>query len=130
MLLLAALLCAPPTSAQSPDDGFLAALGELCEASFADKERIVEQLSERGHPGARPVLTALLEDRLFFRQQDRKIFIVKSTDDKLASFELIDPLSLKDVGPVARDDLTKIGTNNRLRKLLRTTVARFDLSTP
>jgi len=39
-------------------------------------------------------------------------------------------VSLQDAGSGPRDDLTKIGTNNRLRKLLRTTIARFDLSSP
>jgi urea transport system permease protein len=129
-LLLAAVLFAPHALAQSRDDGFLAALGGLGEASFPDKEKIVERLSESGHPSARPVLTALLEDRLYVRPQDQKIFIVKSGDDSLASFELVDPLSLRDAGTSPRDALAKIGTNNSLRKLLKLTVARFDLSSP
>jgi len=33
-------------------------------------------------------------------------------------------------GSSPRDDLTKIGTNNRLRRALRTNVARFGLSSP
>jgi urea transport system permease protein len=130
LLLLAAVLFAPHARAQSQDDGFLAALGELREASFLDKEAIVGRLVEAGHPSARPVLTALLEDRLYFRGQDQKIVIVKSTADDLTSFELVDPLSLKDAGSIPRDELTRIGTNNRFRKLLRTAVARFDLSSP
>jgi len=129
-LLLAATLFAPDALAQSRNDGFLAALGELREASFPDKEKIVERLSESGHPSARPVLTALLEDRLYVRPQDQKIFLVKSGDDSLASFELVDPLSLRDAGSSPRDALTKVGTNNSLRKLLKLTVARFDLSSP
>jgi urea transport system permease protein len=129
-LLLSAVLFAPHALAQSRDDGFLAALGELSEASFPDKQKIVERLSESGHPSARPVLTALLEDRLYVRPQGQKIFIVKSGDDTLASFELVDPLSLRDAGSSPRDALTKIGTNNSLRKLLKLTVARFDLSSP
>ena len=44
--------------AQSPDEAFLAALGELREASFPDKEAIVERLSAERPPeraaGARP----------------------------------------------------------------------------
>ena len=39
------------------------------------------------------MLTALLEDRLYFRNDDQKIFIVKSADGDLASFDLIDPAS-------------------------------------
>ena len=76
----------------------------------------------------RAVLTALLEDRLYFRNSDQKIFIVKAADaDPL---NLIDPLSLKDAGSAPADSLTKIGTNNGLRSTLRTTVAHFSLSSP
>jgi urea transport system permease protein len=130
MLLFAAAMFAPSAFAQSGDQDFLTALGELRDASFVDKATIVERLSDSGQLSARPVLTALLEDRLYFRTRDRKIFIVKSTDDSLAALQLVDPLSLNDAGTAARDDLTKIGTNNGLRKLLRTTIARFDLASP
>jgi urea transport system permease protein len=128
MLLLAAAVFAPSLFAQTRDESFVATLAELRDASFLDKEQIVQRLSESGHASARAVLTALLEDRLYVRQQDQAIVIVKSADESLASFELIDPVSLNDAGSVARDGLTKIGTNNRLRKLVKTTVARFDLS--
>ena len=115
--------------AQSPQDAtFLATLGELREASYSDKATIVERLSQTSHPSVRAVLTALLEDRLYFRNSDQKIFIVKTADaDPL---NLIDPLRLKDAGSAAADSLTQIGTNNGLRRVLRTTVARFGLSSP
>ena len=68
--------------AQSPSDAsFLSTLGELRDATFADKEKIVERLSQSGHPSVRAVLTALLEDRLYFRNSDQKIFIVKAADE-------------------------------------------------
>src|SRR5436309_5876131 len=51
-------------------------------------------------------------------------------DDAVAPFDLVDPVSLQDAGSGARDEVIRIGTNNRLRKLLKTTVARFDLSSP
>src|SRR6267142_1366217 len=82
-----------------------------------------------GHPGAGNVLTAMLEDRLFYTP-DRRIVIAKATDDGLRAFALIDPVSLKDIGSAPVADLTKIGTNNRLRRFLRTTVARFGLANP
>jgi urea transport system permease protein len=127
-LLLAVLSVAFPALGQSPDAGFLAALGELREASFPDKEKVVERLSESGHASARWVLAAWLDDRLCVRQGDQKIFIVKSTDDSVASFHLVDPVSLRDAGSAPREDLTKIGTNNHLRRQLKIAVARFDLS--
>ncbi len=128
-LLLLACWGSVPVHAQSPNDTtFLATLGELREATYSDKESIVERLSRGGHPSVRAVLTALLEDRLYFRNSDQKVFIVKTADaDPLT---LIDPLSLKEAGSAPADSLTKIGTNNGLRRVLRTTVAHFALSSP
>ena len=91
-----------------------APLGELREASFADKEAIADRLLASGHPSAQAVLTALLEDRLYTRNSDQAVFIVKSADDALPTLDLIDPVTLKASGGAPRDDLTRIGTNNRL----------------
>src|SRR5262249_11897119 len=52
------------------------------------------------------------------------------TGEGIAVYELIDPLSLLSAGAAAPDDLGKIGTNNRLRRVLRTTVARFAFENP
>ena len=115
--------------AQSPNDAaFLATLGALRDATFADKEKIVDRLVQSGHPNARIVLTAFLEDRLYFRNDDQKVILVKSTDENSPALDLIDPLSLKGAGSAPVDNLTKIGTNNRLRRVLQTTLARFGLS--
>ena len=129
LLLLLALRGVVPVGAQSPNDAtFLATLGELREADYSAKASIVERLSLGGHPSVRAVLTAFLEDRLYFKNDDQKIFIVKSADSD--PLNLIDPLTLKDAGSAPADSLTKIGTNNGLRRTLRTTVAHFALSSP
>ena len=74
------------------------------------------------------MLTALLDDRLYYRNSDQKIFIVKSADaDPL---DLIDPLSLKAAGKAPADGMSKIGTNNSLRSTLRMIVAHYSLSSP
>src|SRR5437870_1860510 len=128
-LLLLALWDIVPVHAQSPNDAsFTSTLGELREATYSDKASIVERLSRSGHPSIRAVLTALLEDRLYFRNNDQKVFLAKSAEGD--PLNLIDPLSLKDAGSSAADSLTKIGTNNSLRRTLRTTVAHFGLSSP
>ncbi len=129
LVLLLTLWGLVPAHAQSPNDAsFLSTLGELREATYSDKASIAERLSQGGHPSVLAVLTALLEDRLYYRNSDQKIFIVKVADaDPL---NLIDPLSLKDAGSAPADGLTKIGTNNSLRRTLRTTVAHFALSSP
>src|SRR6187455_1254413 len=84
-MLLLALWGVRSAHAQSPSDSaFLSILGELREASFPDKVSIVDRLSQTGHPSVRVVLTALMEDRLFYRTaekpEDQKMVIVKSTE--------------------------------------------------
>jgi len=132
-MLLLALWGADPAHAQPPapasnDATFLSTLGELREADYSAKAAIVERLGQGGHPSVRAVLTAFLEDRLYFRNDDQKVFILKTADGD--PLNLVDPISLKDAGSAPADSLTKIGTNNGLRRTLRTTVAHFALSSP
>jgi urea transport system permease protein len=126
LVLLLAVASVTRIYAQSPKDAaFLSVLGELREASYSDKASIAERLSQTGHSSVRVVLTALLEDRLYYRNSDQKVFVVKTADaDPLA---LIDPLSLKAAGSAPADGMTKIGTNNSLRHTLKMTVAHFSL---
>src|SRR5437016_291202 len=81
----------PPVS-PGPDAAFLATLGELREASYADKATIVERLSQGGHPSVRAVLTAFMEDRLYYNS-DQRVLIAKSAE--VDPLNLIDPVSLK-----------------------------------
>lgn len=129
LLLLLAGGNAAPVYAQTPSDAsFLATLGELPSATFDDKDKIVERLTQSGHRNVQPVLTAFLEDRLYFRNQDQKIFLVKPGEQDSPTLDLIDPLTLQGAGSGSADDFTKIITNNHLRRVLETTLARFGLS--
>ncbi len=119
---------AQTTALPGNDATFLATLGELREASYSDRASIAERLGQTGHPSVRAVLTAFLQDRLYFRTSDQKVFIVKAADTD--PLNLIDPLSIKDAGTASADSLTAIGTNNGLRSTLRTIVAHFALESP
>jgi urea transport system permease protein len=102
----------------------------LRDASFPDKEAAVEALAKSGHTSTRAVLAAFLEDRLMVRAPDQGVFIATSADETTPATDLLDPLTLKKVGSSPRDALTRIGTNNRLRRVLKGLVARFDLANP
>jgi urea transport system permease protein len=128
-MLLPALWSIGHVYAQAPGDAaFLSTLGELREATYSDKAAIAERLSQTGHRSVRAVLTALMEDRLAYRNSDQKIVIVQTADEDPA--KLIDPLTLKSAGSAPADSLTKIGTNNGLRHTVRTVLAHFSLSSP
>ena len=103
-------------------------MAEFADANFREKEAVAERLLATGHPSVREVLTALLEDRLFVRESDGRVFVVESNDERLAAYRLIDPASLDGVEAVDPDLLQRIITNNRLRRFLRATMARFELS--
>src|SRR5665213_660843 len=132
VLLLLASRSAGTAHAQSPSDAaFVATLGELRDASFADKDAIVQKLAQSGHPNVRAVLSALQEDRLYYRNDDMKVFLIKTAAaDDATSLDEIDPVTLKSAGSVSTDNVTKIGTNNHLRRVLQTTLARVGLSSP
>jgi urea transport system permease protein len=127
-LLLAALAFSSPAIAQTADEAFIAKLGELREATFADRERIAAELVDSRHARVRDVLTALLEDRLYARPSDMRVFITRPAGEDAQSLELLDPLTLEPAGSAPRDSLDRIGTNNRVRKALRVAAARFDLA--
>ena len=76
MLLPAALfLFARPLCAQTADETFTGWLGGLRDGSYVDKEQIVEQMTTSGHPSTRAVLAAFIEDRLFARNSDQRVFL-------------------------------------------------------
>ena len=129
-LLIALLLLAPAASGQAPDDMFRATLGELREASFADKEAIVDKVIASAHPSTQAVLGALRDDRLYFLNSDQAIVVVDTADDTLPTWNLLDPVTLKTAASAPPDQLTKIGVNNRLRRVLRIALARYGLSSP
>ena len=131
-LLLAGCLAGFPVSApaQTGDDAFRALVGELAGASLREKEAIAGSLVATGHGSVRAVLTALLEDRLVERQDNGQVFVVASNDERLTAFQLIDPATLADVEAIAPDRLDRIITNNRLRRFIRTAIARFSASGP
>ena len=121
---------APPAAASTPaaPTDFAGLVTSLRDAGFADKEAIVEQLVASGHASARVVLRAFLEDRLVVRAPDQGVFVATSADETLPTADLLDPVTLKPVGSTPRDALTRIGTNNRLRRVLKGLVARTELA--
>lgn len=110
-----------PATAQATD-AFSEALGALPQASFSDKEQIVGDLLKAGHPQTRIVLAAFLEGNLY-ADASGKVWI-------LSAGAASDPLTGAAAPGVVEDDLSKIGTNNRLRKALKGAIAQFDLSSP
>jgi urea transport system permease protein len=102
-------------------------LQQLPEASYADKQALIKQLTDTHDPRVRVILNALLEGSLYARSSDSQVFIAQADGDNLA---LTDPLTGAAAGSASADGFAKIGVNNQLRKALHVALAQFDLSSP
>jgi urea transport system permease protein len=115
---------APFTWADAQQD-FAAALAQLPNASYSEKDAIVKQLVSLQQPGTKQILQAFLDGNLNARTSDGKIFIATEAD---AQYQLTDAVTQQDAGRADPAGFDKIGTNNGLRKTLRSAIAQFDLA--
>ena len=109
ILALLLLASAAPLASAADDAGFQSALAALASSSFKDKQDAVIAVAATRHPNARAVLAALLEGNLYYRREDRKVFIVAAND---ASFALTDPVSMTAwMASTCRIFIARSGTN-------------------
>ncbi|MBA4286559.1 MAG: urea ABC transporter permease subunit UrtB [Xanthomonadaceae bacterium] len=113
---------APAVPTAFPD--VLRALGG---ASLSERSALLDALLAAKHPNTAAVLQAWLEDHLHVRDADGAVFITAETD---AGYALTDPATLATSGPEPADGFSKVGSNNSLRKLLRSALASFTLGSP
>ena len=123
--------------ADAPADAALsfdAALSALPEASYSDKESLLQQIAVSGHPQAGAVIRALLDGRLLTTADGAIVIAAVDTDAATADTAAAPTLSVAATGAAApavpADSLKKIGTNNRLRKTLKGLVAQLSLADP
>jgi urea transport system permease protein len=125
---LTALLMLTVAAAEDKVD-LASELSALPQASYADKTDIIGKLATLREPNVRTVLAALLDGSLYARQSDHRVFILSPTAQD-GQIQLTDPLTGQSAGSARADGFERIGTNNSLRKVLRTAIAKFDLSSP
>jgi urea transport system permease protein len=124
----AAPAAVPLTAAQGQ---FQALLAQLKSAGydFDAKARLVREMAGTGAPGTRAFLAQLLQENVYSREPDGRVFIARSLAD---GYELIDPLTGEPAGTVSADafnnDFDPIGINDQLRAVLQGLLAQFDLS--
>jgi urea transport system permease protein len=107
--------------------GLTQLLQQLPSAGFSDKQALIKQLAEYHDPRVRPILTGLLEGKVYSRTSDGRVFLTEADGDNL---KLIDPMTGAASGSAAADDFAKVTVNNSLRKALRVSLAQYDLTSP
>ena len=122
LVLLAGLAHAAP-----PDAAYAEAVQALPEASFREKAALVATLVTQGHPNARPLLAAMLDNRLY--ANDRGVFIADAETTTDAEPVWRDALTLNPAA-VSLGSRDRVRTNNSLRAALKVGLAQFDLADP
>ena len=130
VVLLAVVGCLHPAAAADVStvaSPFAAAVAELPTASYSRKAELVRGLAELHQPGTKELLGALLAGNVYARSSDGKVFIVAPAG---SGYVLTDPLTGRGAGTVPEEGFEKVVMNNALRRVLRSALAEFDLSSP
>ena len=128
LLLTSCLLFSSTSVADTTDtDAFKQALIALHTKSYKDKEKAIEALVKTKDTRVQSILEAMLSARLFYTKEDKTTVIgIKNKD----GFAITDVLDQKDLGTVSKSELKKIKVNNKLRRILRASIAALSLSSP
>ncbi len=126
LVLFAAGACLAPGGG-SASEGFEAALVLLTGKSAKKRMAGVEALAASGHPAAAPMLSAMVDGKLYYRKEDGRLFVVAKRGRE---FDLFDPISGEQAGSARSKALKKVKVNNRLRRAIRTALAGLNLTHP
>jgi urea transport system permease protein len=125
---LTAIPChAGATPTATADSDFQTAVDALKTRDFKAKERAVEAIAATGHPRSAEVLNTLLDGRLYYRKKDKRVVITVKEGRQL---QATDAITGEALGSGKKRAFKRITVNNRLRKAIRSVLARRALADP
>ena len=124
LMLFAAGACLAPGGG-SASEGFDAALALLAGKSAKKRMAGIEALAESGHRAAAPILSAMVDGKLYYRKDDKRLFVVAKRGRE---FDLFDPVAGEQAGTAPSKSLKKVRVNNRLRRVIRKALAGLNLT--
>ncbi|MEW8206873.1 MAG: urea ABC transporter permease subunit UrtB [Candidatus Thiodiazotropha taylori] len=129
VVLLLLLLLVPGTLsfADTSEPKLDQAVELLKGKKFQQKYQAIELLAESASPQAQSILIALLERRLFKLKKTKQLVIAEKQGK---TYKIQQAVSLEELGEVKKRALKKISLNNKMRTLIRSALASFDLKNP
>jgi len=126
LILITLLLFASPSWAIEINDQQLSEkIQPLTQKKLKQVSKAIDELSQYQHSRIQPILEALLNNNLYYLRSDKEVIITEKIDDK---YFAINAISSSDIGEVSKSSIKKIKTNNKIRKNLRTILAKLSLS--
>ncbi len=126
-VLLALLWPPSPANANQPDDRFETVVSGLSVKNFKKKSIAVERLVSSGDPRTVPVLQAMLKGQLFYIKSGKRMVYGSATDD---GYRVTTVVGGEVLGEMGKRAIKKVSVNNRIRKQLRSAIARLSLADP
>ncbi|RLW69720.1 MAG: urea ABC transporter permease subunit UrtB [gamma proteobacterium symbiont of Stewartia floridana] len=127
LLLLLLLVPGTPSFADTSEPKLDQAVELLKGKKFQQKYQAIELLAESASPKAQSILIALLERRLFKLKKTKQLVIAEKQGK---TYKIQQAVSLEELGEVKKRALKKISLNNKMRTLIRSALASFDLKNP
>jgi len=112
---------------ETNSEAFTQALELLQSKSYKKKEQAIEQLVASKDERVQSILEAMLKARLFYTKDNKTVVIGIKQDD---GFALTSVLNQDNLGTISKSKLKKIKVNNKLRGILRASIAILSLSSP
>jgi urea transport system permease protein len=109
------------------DDAYRAAVLALGEGGFRDKIEAIDGLVALNDPRALPVLSAMLDNRLYVTEEGR---LVIAREVRRGTYAITDAATQEDLGTVGGDALDRVRVNNRIRRTLHGAVSQLQIASP
>jgi urea transport system permease protein len=116
-------LCA--LTARADDTEFAQSLTALTTAKLSELPTVVETVAASGKEQALPYLDALLNNQLYFRKADSKLFRIDTSKEPNI---VVDLATEKNLDGAAADEFKKVFISNSVRTKLRELMARLQLA--
>ena len=110
---------------ETRDAVFKAALNKLNQKNFTQKTLAIAEFSALEDSRILTSLIALLDSKLFYVKKTKEIGYAKKRD---SLYVLTDPVTTTIIGKFTKRKVKKISLNNRLRTLIRQTIAGLQLT--
>jgi urea transport system permease protein len=104
---------------------FRARIDALGRGSYSRKARAVQAFAETGDPRAAEILRAYRAGKLYRRDADKRVFVLRSEDGD--TLTLSDPLDPAKTITLKSDAVTKARINNRVRRAISSALATLNL---
>ena len=107
------------------EESFESIVYQLSAKSYKQKEKIIKKLSSMNDLRLPKILSEMLSGKLYYTKKNKNIIFIKEINDE---YEITDVISNKIVSVVSKREIKKVKVNNKIRKILRVSLARLDLN--